>query len=222
MSSYLITLRDDLWRTSSARYNAARRLKRKELFSTISLAFFSALAIALAVIQQIYTAQIEAAPGLSSYITAISTLSGIFILVISLMEWGSRNGSNADALYKNAQELNALRQKICLQISKEQASSLPNWSVATEHLRTYEQIQDRCDINHAPIDDGYFVSQHRNSPEFKAKQISDWDARRLSALWHLSSIWYYLIFWSVMIVALVPIVMMINFLSFLTCGGFVS
>ena len=125
MSDYFAKLRTDAWRTSSARYNAARRLKRKELFSTISLAFFSVLTIAMAVIQKVYSVEMRAITGLDNYVTSLSILAGIFIIVISLMEWGSRNGSNADALFKNAEELNSLQRSIHLEILK------PSWRTWT-------------------------------------------------------------------------------------------
>lgn len=219
MSTYLKSLQDDVWRTSSARYHAARRLKRKENFSTISLAFFSALSIALAVIQQTYASEVGATLGLNSYLTSISILSGIFILIISLMEWGARNGSNADALYKNAQELNALRKEISLQASKTNLSEDAAWAFSEEYLSRYEEVKSRCDINHTPLDDFYFVSQHRESPEFAARNIKWYSAYWTSFKWQLSSIWYYLILWSIIIMATIPVIKSIHFISTVSCGN---
>ncbi|MCQ3002494.1 SLATT domain-containing protein [Pseudomonas sp. ICMP 561] len=206
MTDYITSLRTTIWRTSSARYNAARRLKRKELFSTISLAFFSVQTIALAVIQKIFSSKFIAIPGLDDYATVVSVLAGIFIIVISLMEWGSRNGSNADALYKNAEELNGLQRTIFLDIAKSNAGAAQNWDAATKTLEMYEEIQGRCDINHSSLDDRFFVAQHRGSPEFSKKQISWLEAQWVSFLWFLSSIWYYLIFWAIAVAAMVPVV----------------
>ncbi|HHJ1298379.1 TPA: SLATT domain-containing protein [Pseudomonas sp. H2] len=219
MSMYLKSLQDDVWRTSSARYHAARRLKRKENFSTISLAFFSALSIALAVIQQTYSTEVSATPGLNNYLTSISILSGIFILIISIMEWGARNGSNADALYKNAQELNALRKEISLEASGANISEGDSWKSSKEYLRRYEEVKNRCDINHSPLDDFYFVSQHRKSPEFAARKIAWHSAYWTSFRWQLSSIWYYLILWSIIFISIMPVVTSINFISTASCGS---
>lgn len=213
MKNYLACLRTDVWRTSSARYNAARRLKRKELFSTISLALFSVQTIALAIIQKIYAKEFSSTGGLDDYATSLSILAGILIIVISLMEWGSRNGSNADALYKNAEELNALQRSIYLEINKVEADSVESWKVAEEMLATYEQIKSRCDINHSPLDDRYFIASHRKSPEFANKKICGYEAGLVSSLWFLSSIWYYLFFWAGAAVAMVPVLTKISFLT---------
>lgn len=218
MKIYLASLRTDVWRTSSARYNAARRLKRKELFSTISLSLFSVQTIALAVIQKIYAKEFNATVGLDDYATSLSILAGVLLIAISLMEWGSRNGSNADALYKNAEELNALQRNINLEITKRETNIEQNWKTAEDMLASYEQIQSRCDINHSPLDDRFFIALHRKSAEFDYKKISGCEARWVSFLWFLSSIWYYLIFWVISAVAMIPVLTKISFVSTAICG----
>ncbi|WP_024678966.1 SLATT domain-containing protein [Pseudomonas syringae] len=209
---YITSLRTTIWRTSSARYNAARRLKRKELFSTISLAFFSVQTIALALVQKIFAAKFIETPGLDDYATVVSVLAGILIIVISLMEWGSRNGSNADAIYKNAEELNGLQRTMFLALAKANAGCTQNWDAAKSTLEMYEEIQSRCDINHSSLDDRFFVAQHRESPEFSKKQINWLEYQWVSFLWFLSSIWYYLIFWAVAAVAMIPILTRVAFI----------
>ncbi|MCQ4291779.1 SLATT domain-containing protein [Pseudomonas stutzeri] len=218
MSDYLARLRTDVWRTSSARYNAARRLRRKELFSTISLAFFSVLTIALAVTQKIYSVEFRAITGLDNYVTSLSILAGIFIIVVSLMEWGSRNGSNADALFKNAEELNSLQRSIHLEILKPCAADDSSWGVAEILLSNYEQIKSRCEINHTQLDDRYFLSKHRSSDEFIRYNIEPCKAFWIAFFWHLSSVWYYLIFWIISAGAMLPVVTKIAFFSSASCG----
>lgn len=218
MKSYLVGLRTDAWRTSSARYNAARRLKRKELFSTISLAFFSALTIALSIIQKVYAEKFSLMSRLDNYATSLSILAGIFIIVISLMEWGSRNGSNADALFKNAEELNSLQRSINLVITKINENDAPDWNVAQNFLSSYEQIKSRCEINHTPLDDRYFISKHRNSEEFARFNIDTCEAFRISLAWQISSIWYYLLFWIISVSAMLPVATRTVFVSTASCG----
>lgn len=203
MKDYLTELRTTIWRTAGARYNAARRLKRKELFSTVSLTFFSVITICLAVIQKIYSPEISQSPGLGNYLTALSILSGVFLLAISLMEWGARNGSNADALYKNAEELNALQRKLQREIFKLNDVS-GNWDACGELSTEYEAIQSRYDVNHAPLDDQLFLVERRLAPEFKNKNISFCQAQAVKVIWFFSSIWYYLLFWTLSAIALIP------------------
>ncbi|MBA1293755.1 SLATT domain-containing protein [Pseudomonas lurida] len=209
MKDYLAELRTTIWRTAGARYNAARRLKRKELFSTVSLTFFSVITICLAVIQKIYSSEILRSPSLDNYLTALSILSGIFLLAISLMEWGARNGSNADALHKNAEELNALQRRLQREIFK--LDDVPgNWSACGELSDEYEAIQSRYDVNHAPLDDQLFLAERRLAPEFISKNISSCQERKVRVVWFFSSIWYYLLFWIVSIIALIPVILRLS------------
>jgi len=209
MKDYLTELRTTIWRTAGARYNAARRLKRKELFSTVSLTFFSVITICLAVVQKIYSPEILRSPSLDNYLTALSIFSGVFLLAISLMEWGARNGSNADALHKNAEELNALQRKLQREIFKLNDVS-GDWSTCGELSDEYEEIQNRYDVNHAPLDDQLFLAERRLAPEFIGKNISSYQEIKVKAVWLLSSIWYYLIFWMVAVIAIIPVVLRIS------------
>lgn len=210
MKDYLVTLRTAIWRTAGARYNAARRLKRKELFSTVSLTFFSVITICLAVIQKIYSSEIIKISGLDNYLTALSILSGVFLLAISLMEWGSRNGSNADAIYKNAEDLNALQRRIQLELFRADAIQC-SWDVCNNFSSEYELIQSRCDVNHAPIDNRLFLASKRLVPEFEKESMGFWQALAIQIVWFLSSVWYYLIFWAVSVAALLPVFFKLTF-----------
>ena len=84
MNDFLTNLRTQAWRTHSARNAAARRLKRRELFSTVSMAFFSAISVAIAFLQRIY---VTGGSAEDNFVTGLSGVLGIFLLTISLMEW---------------------------------------------------------------------------------------------------------------------------------------
>ncbi len=213
MEEHFNGLKTAIWRTAGSRYNAARRLKRKELFSTISLTFFSVISICLAVIQKLYSDQISLFTGLDTYITALSIFTGIFLLAISLMEWGARNGSNADALHKNAEELNSLQRELGHAI--EEAAFIQNgdWSNCTKLLKKYDEIKSRCELNHSSLDDSLFLAQHMKSIEFQSKKIKPCTALAVKSIWFLASIWYYLIFWVISVIALVPIMNRISLLG---------
>ena len=212
MKNYLTELRTVIWRTAGARYNAARRLKRKELFSTISLTFFSVISICLAVVQKIYAPAISKVYGLDDYLTTLSILSGIFLLAISLMEWGSRNGSNADALYKNAEDLNSLQRRIKQELFKFDAIS-SSWDKCSAFSIEYDVIQSRCDVNHDPLDDQRFLAARRSASEFVDENMGFFHAASIKALWFFSSIWYYLLFWCVSVAALIPVFTGIGFFN---------
>jgi hypothetical protein len=165
MRKFLQNIRTDAWRTSSARYNASRRLKRRELISTISLAFFSALTVALAFLQRIYSTQ--SGTLLDNYLTALSVCLGVFLLVISLMEWGTANSAKADVLQRNAEDLNAFQRKVAQRIAELDAGEPINWQSVDELRTEYETIKEHCSHNHDPIDDLAFIAKHRHSEEIQ-------------------------------------------------------
>lgn len=204
MIAFLTKLRTDAWRTSSARYNAARRLSRREFFATISLALLSAMTVAIAFIQRVYAPPSSAA---DNYFTALSASLGVFLLTISLVEWGARTGSIADALHQNAEKLNAMQRKIGIKIAAMAAGNSVSWDDTQALSDEYEAIKADCRHNHQPIDDEYFRAKQRTATEFcdasGNPKISKKEALRVSALWHLSSVWYFAGLWLVVLGLLV-------------------
>ena len=197
MKDFLLSLRTQAWRTAGARYNAARRLKRRELFSTGSLAMFSALSIAVAFVQRIYSTQ----PGTpwDNYLTALSVCLGVFLLAISLMEWGARNGAQADALHRNAEDLTGFQLKVAQRVAELESDQAVSWQ-DIEGLRTeYEVIKSQCQYNHEPIDDLQFKASKRLAAEFVGHDgkpsLGRIAAARIWLRWFLASIWYFSLFW---------------------------
>lgn len=164
MKGFLFSLQTAAWRTAGSRYNAARRLKRREFVSTVSLAFFSALTVALAFLQKTYSTQPGSA--IDNYLTALSACLGVFLLAISLIEWGAGNGAKADLLYQNAEALNAHSRKIAQVIAQLDAQEDVNWASVNELREEYEKIKMACSQNHEPLDDQLFLAQKRNAREF--------------------------------------------------------
>jgi len=203
MNDFLHNLRTQAWRTHSARNAAARRLKRRELFSTVSMAFFSAISVAIAFLQRIY---VTGGSAEDNFVTGLSGVLGIFLLTISLMEWGAANGAKAEALYRNAEELNAFQRAVALKLAQLTSGVTVSWIEVTDLQREYEAVKGRCSVNHDPIDDRYFVATKRKAPEFLMASgtpaMSGTAAFRASIIWHLSSVWYFAIFWLVIVAAL--------------------
>jgi hypothetical protein len=192
-------LKTDAWRTAGARYNAARRLKRRDLFSTISLSLFSATGVGLAVIQMIYTPQ-SGSP-LHNYLTALSVCLSVFLLVVSLIEWGAGNSVKADRLHQNAEELSAFWRRLDLIILDLQSGALKT-EISTIDMRQkeYDEIKAKCGCNHDPLDDHLFVASQRYANEFQRGGIEPYS--RVQAIWFLflsyfSSVWYFVGLWLV-------------------------
>lgn len=199
MKDFLTTLRTQSWRTAGARFNAARRLKRREIFSTVSLAMFAAISIAVAFVQRIYSAQ--AGSPLDNYLTALSVCLGLFLLVLSLMEWGAGNGAKASALHQSAEDINAFQTKVSQWLAQLESGAPVAWPDVDALRREYETIKERCSCNHEPLDDELFKATHRLAKEFEGgdgkPRISLWTAKWIAIRWHASSVWYFAIFWFV-------------------------
>jgi hypothetical protein len=201
MKDFFRRLQTHAWITMGARYNAARRLKRRDLLATFSIASFSAIGIALAVVQKVYVQ--KSTPELDSYITVVSACIGLFVLVISLIEWGVSGAVKADALHRNAELLNQFQRKI----EQDLASSIAlDETLATARREEYEEIKAGCAHNHEPVDDLLFRAQQRLSKEFRndckpdGKPQMTWIGGKwaaLIALW--SAAWAYLAFWVVIL-----------------------
>lgn len=161
MNKFLLELQTKAWRTSGARYNAARRLKGRDWFATFSIAMFSATGVALAVIQKVYG--FEANSSVDRYVTVLSVAIGLFVIVISLIEWGFSGAVKADVLHRNAEQLNRLQLEIAQTLSSE---AVVDSVVVTKLRERYEEIKDGCSCNHEPCDDALFRSRQRLSPEF--------------------------------------------------------
>lgn len=196
MTTDLPTLRTDAWRTSSARYNAFRRLKRREFFSTASLALFSAATAALAFVQILYA---EDCGELTRYLTALTGGAGIFLLAISLIEWGARSGARADRLFESAERLNAFQRKVG--VIQAQSQGRTDWAQLHALCEEYEGVKALCADNHAPIDDELFRAKQRRANEFLTpdgkQRISDGRAIWIGFLHMISSVWYFGVCWSV-------------------------
>jgi len=201
---FLKDLRTTAWRTAGARFNAARRLKRRDWLATFSIAMFSAISVALAVIQRVYSFQ--AGTPADNYVTTLAVCIGLFVVVISLIEWGSANAVKADTLHRNAEALNEFQRKLeqILAIAADGRAHEPNDITALRE--EYERIKGQCPYNHEPIDDNLFRACHRLSPEF-GDSTGKPKITRIRASWVMlqsviATIWYFSFFWFVILALL--------------------
>lgn len=197
MTDFLFMLRTTVWRTAGARYNAARRLKRREFMSVLSLALLSSLSVAIAFLQRIYSPQ--GGTPLDNYLTALAGCFGIFLLAISLVEYGARHGAKADALHQSAEDLTALQQKIAQCMAELTSGSSVTWDAVSALRGEYDMMKSRCRENHEPVDDRLFLSQRRLSAEFLGTngkpQVTAIESACVRSIWFLSSVWYLALLW---------------------------
>lgn len=201
---FLSRLRTRAWRTAGARYNAARRLRLREKASTCTLAAFSAISIVITVVEKVCLSNSN--EYLNNRLDLLSIALGLFILVTSLLEWGNSYGARADALHRNAEELNAYQAKIEHLISRMESGEILGLHTTTQMRKEYEIIKNRCSYNHEPHDDKMFIHQQRHSIEFKNQDTADETCavkiKLKGFFWHIQAIWYYLIMWVVVFIAI--------------------
>jgi len=199
---FLTELRTNAWRTSGARFNASRRLNRRDVFATFSIAMFSAIAVSLSLITKLMEKMIEVQ--VADSITVLTICLGLFIIVISLIEWGSRNAVKSDSLYKNAEELSEFQRELHQAESESSDGRVFSRDEITEFRKKYERVKGKCPFNHDPIDDLLFQAYHRSSSEFQILETSKSKISWVESLWirvksFFSSIWMFGIFWLIII-----------------------
>lgn len=191
------------WITAGARFNAARRLEKRDWFATFSIAMFSAASVGIAVIQKIYTFRPESS--VDNYLTALSVFIGLFVIVISLIEWGVNARLNAEAFKQNAEDLTYFKHKLELRLAKAQDGISLSREEAEQFNEEYEKIIRSCPVNHETVDHDLFLMQKHFSSEVvtgdeKAKIGLDAMRVRFDSL--LSGIRYFLIFWLIIVALL--------------------
>ena len=199
-------LRTSAWRTASARYNAARRLRRRENFATVSVSFMSALTVVMAFLQRLYAVGTPA----DNYLTAVCGALGIFLLTLSLVEWGARTGAIAEALHKNAEKLNGFSRKVDIEIAAHAHAPII-FDVVRDLNSEYKAIKDDCHHNHLPIVDLYFRIHHLNAQEFlngrPGPAMDKFEVMWVWCRWQTASTWYIAVIWTGLLLVLLPLLM---------------
>jgi hypothetical protein len=200
MRDFLAELRTRAWRTAGSRYNASRRLKMREWLSTSSLALLSALSIAVAFVQKVYSP--TSGTPLDNYLSSLAIGLGVLLLVVSLLEWGAGYGARAEALYRNAELLTAFQIKLAQTIAALD-SGTPATVESIDRLRLeYDEIKNKCTINHMPPDDALFRADHRLAGEFArngSPAMGALEALFTRIFWRLSEAWFFALIWLLVI-----------------------
>lgn len=199
------------WINSTTRFNAVRRLRRRDTFATYSIAMFSAMALSIAVSQKVFP--IKQGSPIDNYLTALSAFPGLFVLVISLIEASEQSLVKAYQLEVNALNLRDLMYKIEFRIDAILEGHLSTQQNELGQLREeYEKIIQTCPQNHEPVDYALTRAVHRTDKRLtkSGNPCSEENPSMLhfSALWvHLaasfSGIGYYLLFWLIILALIV-------------------
>lgn len=192
--------------TAGARFNAARRLERREKFSTFSIAMFSAIALGIAVAQKIFAFRSNSPA--DNYLTALSAFISLFVLVISLIEAGEKSLLKAEHLKQSADDLSAYWRKLGLQLAACMDGTVFSFEAANQLRLEYEKILQSCPDNHEPADFELFLAKHRLGRKSETKSEKPESGSEKSEMSLIRAIWilllspfagigYFLVFWSI-------------------------
>jgi len=195
MKRFISDLRRRAWRTAGARYNAARRLRRQETVSNVSLAMLSVLSIAVSVVSMVNP---SATPNAW---WGLSIVLGVFLLATSLIVWKSAYGEKAGALHRNAEELTAYRIKLESVLARMDSGGVFEMSDVDVLRDDYDYIKKLCAYNHEPCDDNFFIRQHRFSDEFRldrgCSSVGFWRSNFDAIKWFFAPLWVFFVIWLV-------------------------
>ncbi|WP_113065957.1 SLATT domain-containing protein [Oleiagrimonas sp. MCCC 1A03011] len=145
-------LRKNVWITAGSRYNASRRLKLRHRWSFVTIAWLSAVGVAVPILHASSFLSIY-----SSHLPLYSSLLALLVLVLGLIESNASFEIDSRQLFENAEKLTGFRTRVEVILSDEDVSE----QKVLELLAEYELIKNSCAINHEPIDYRYFVAMHR-------------------------------------------------------------
>lgn len=131
-----------IWRTIGARFNAYRRLQRRQNASIFSISILSVYLTAEAFIPEG-----TLPPEAEKWRKAFVVLSAVFILILSLLEARKSYELKAERLHKNAIELNQLYDTFKISSSEDEKK---------KKIEDYHGLIVSCPENHEPCDDALF------------------------------------------------------------------
>lgn len=158
LESYIKSLKFKLWKTKGSRFNAYRRLKRRQQVSIFSISVLSVYGISIPVIQAVLDTSF--CPKTNDLYTVVSLTLSVFILVLSLLEGANNYASKSEKMHVNAVKISALYSELEILTVREK-----NLDVLGEKIddiqRRYAEMIEECPDNHEPEDYLEFQTQHR-------------------------------------------------------------
>jgi len=151
-----------VWITRGARFNAARRLSNKQYWSIASISFLSVYGISIPIIQSNLVS--EDCLEIQGIYSAISIISSVFILVLSLLEGSKNYQVRSERLHKSALHLSCIcRELEILRFGANNTEDILLHALA-KISNKYENIVSDCQENHESED--YIIFRIQNRKEF--------------------------------------------------------
>lgn len=158
LKAYAESLNSRFWKTKGSRFNAARRLNNKYLFSLSSISILSVYGIAIPIFQSAVNS--SQCPKINNVYNAISLILSVFTLVVSLLEGAKNYQLRAEKLHKNAVDISKLQRELEYLLVNQLGDAELLKKLGDISTRYEELIKD-CSENHEPEDYTLFMAQNR-------------------------------------------------------------
>lgn len=179
ISTEFIDLRNRAWTTAGSRYNASRRFRTRSKLSLATIALISAIGVAVPLLMANRSFSIH-----GSDLALYSSLLSLFILVVAIIEGAAGFDAKADALFRNAEQLNAFRMKVNVILVDETSQQVEK---LRQMVAEYEQIKASCTLNHEVVDFNLFRAKN---PADYGMTSSGWRMFFSSIFWGFYSTWW--------------------------------
>lgn len=170
-----------MWKTKQSRYEAARRLKRRNRMSLCTISVLSIYAIALSLVQLVA----EVPQQINNYVDIATMLFAIAVLVVSAIEAGANYSVRADALHRSANEIAFLADRF----ASAYRDGGTDEQLEQNFMRRYHMSLSKYQDNHETID--YRLISARASWEAKNTIWAAVGLLRAQVAWWLHAEFFY-------------------------------
>lgn len=133
-------------KTRGSRFNAASALKRKDVWSIVTVAAMALYILGWSVLTLAYPDIFDASE--SRFYAVVSAVASICLLVVSIFDFAMERSVRADRLHRNALTITTLMRTL----ERELASSTPDIQRMAQLAREYEAAVSETYVNHSERD----------------------------------------------------------------------
>lgn len=175
-----------VWATKGARLNAARRLEKRHLWSTRTVAFLSIYLASMS----IYALASDSASG-GAAASTFSIVASVLVLILSLIEGQEDYRVKAERLHQCAKDLLPLE----IRLDNLKAQGTAALEVLSSIANDYVAVIDRCPENHLPTDYDLFRCSNRQ----------DFGIKKWRSTWYPFVYWARVLWWYLAAIVLPPL-----------------
>ena len=166
-----------------ARFNASKRLERKQSAGIVTLAIVALYGGLISVFNLMFKHRVGA--DTRDVLEYVAVVSSWLTLIIGLTEQQKNYGSNARELHDCARDVNDLQKQLA-------ATPIYNEQQLTPFLAHYRAIMEKCRPNHDDIDFSLAEASVSKDRQHHLQQSGEWNAaaQRRTQIWMRIQTWW--------------------------------